>query len=121
CAGVRFDRQYQDRVVAAVCARREGTVAGVGDAGAAIIDRGYKEVILWDDTFVRYNEPHIGIAAVEILEALGVHVLLAHRRKCCGRPAFSQGNLDTAAKFGEHNINLLSSLQNASPTRTSNP
>jgi FAD/FMN-containing dehydrogenase/Fe-S oxidoreductase len=79
------------------------------------------DVILWDDTFVRYNEPHIGIAAVKVLEALGVHVLLAHRRKCCGRPAFSQGNLDTAAKFGEHNINLLSSLQNASPTRTSNP
>jgi FAD/FMN-containing dehydrogenase/Fe-S oxidoreductase len=83
-------------------------------------DDGQHEVILWDDTFVRYNEPHIGVAAVKVLEALGVHVLLAHGRKCCGRPAFSQGNLDTAAKFGEHNINLLSSLQNASPARTSN-
>ncbi len=69
------------------------------------------DVILWDDTFVRYNEPHIGIAAVEILEALGVRVSLAHGRKCCGRPAFSQGNLDTAAAFGEHNIKVLSSLQ----------
>src|SRR5207248_1313314 len=75
------------------------------------------DVILWDDTFVRYNEPHIGIAAIKVLEALGVRVSLAHGRKCCGRPAFSQGNLDTAAKFGEHNINLLSSLQNASPLR----
>src|SRR6478735_2151037 len=28
-------------------------------------------VILWDDTFVRYHEPHIGIAAVRVLEALG--------------------------------------------------
>src|SRR5215510_4547198 len=27
-------------------------------------------VILWDDTFVRYNEPHIGIAAVKVLKAL---------------------------------------------------
>jgi FAD/FMN-containing dehydrogenase/Fe-S oxidoreductase len=78
------------------------------------------DVILWDDTFVRYNEPHIGIAAVKVLEALGVHVSLAHGRKCCGRPAFSQGNLDTAARFGQHNINLLSSVQNASPARTSN-
>src|SRR5205807_5843467 len=78
------------------------------------------DVVLWDDTFVRYNEPHIGIAAVKVLEALGLHVLLAHGRKCCGRPAFSQGNLDIAAKFGEHNINLLSSLQKASPARTSN-
>jgi FAD/FMN-containing dehydrogenase/Fe-S oxidoreductase len=74
------------------------------------------EVILWDDTFVRYNEPHIGIAAVKVLEALGLHISLVRGRKCCGRPAFSQGNLDTAAKFGEHNINLLSSFQNASPS-----
>src|SRR5439155_570683 len=44
----------------------------------------------------------------------------ARGRKCCGRPAFSQGNLDTAEKFGEHNINLLSSLQDASPARNSN-
>src|SRR5262249_42740014 len=28
-------------------------------------------VILWDDTFVRYHESHIGIAAVKVLEALG--------------------------------------------------
>src|SRR5437762_400018 len=103
-ASERFDRWFQKHAVAAVYDRRNAAVAGVGDPGAAIIDRGYKEVILWDDTFVRYNEPHIGIAAVKVLEALGVHVLLAHRRKCCGRPAFSQGNLDTAAKFAEHNI-----------------
>ena len=104
----RFDRWFEKR-----------TVAGVVDPGAGVNDRGYNNVILWDDTFVRYNEPHIGIAAVKVLEALGVHVSLAQGRKCCGRPAFSQGNLDLAAKFGEHNINLLSSLQNASSARVS--
>ncbi|MDQ2866880.1 MAG: FAD-binding protein [Verrucomicrobiota bacterium] len=72
-----------------------------------------QDVILWDDTFVRYHEPHIGKAAVRVLEALGCHVTLAHGRKCCGRPAFSQGNLDVAAKFGAHNLALLSSLQNS--------
>jgi Fe-S oxidoreductase len=76
------------------------------------------DVILWDDTFIRYNESHIGIAAVKVLEALGLHVSLVRGRKCCGRPAFSQGNLDLAAKFAEHNVRLLSSLQNASPART---
>jgi Fe-S oxidoreductase len=119
-ASERFDRWFAKRAV-----------AGVSDPGAAISnrgynkaaanDRGYKDVILWDDTFVRYNEPHIGIAAVNVLEALGLDVSLARGSKCCGRPAFSQGNLDTAAKFGEHNINLLSSLQNASPARNPNP
>ncbi|PYI93838.1 MAG: hypothetical protein DMF03_00170 [Verrucomicrobia bacterium] len=84
-------------------AKQKDTVAGVADPG-------YKKrgkVILWDDTFVRYNEPHIGKAAVKVLEALGLEVSLARRRKCCGRPAFSQGNLDAAAKLGAHNINLL--------------
>jgi Fe-S oxidoreductase len=68
-------------------------------------------VILWDDTFVRYHEPHIGIAAVKVLEALGFEVTLVKNRRCCGRPAFSQGNLDAAAKLGQHNVEILSSLQ----------
>ena len=65
------------------------------------------KVILWDDTFVRYHEPHIGIAAVKVLQALGFEVELAQDRQCCGRPAFSQGNLDYAAKLGQHNVDLL--------------
>ncbi|MEY2520122.1 MAG: hypothetical protein QOF24_1881 [Verrucomicrobiota bacterium] len=65
------------------------------------------EVILWDDTFVRYHEPHIGIAAVKVLEALGLSVSLVKGRKCCGRPAFSQGNLEAAAEMGRHNLDLL--------------
>lgn len=71
-------------------------------------------VILWDDTFVRYHEPHIGIAAVTLLKALGFEVSLAKNRRCCGRPAFSQGNLDATAKVGKHNVDLLSSLQYSS-------
>ncbi|MEY2532022.1 MAG: hypothetical protein QOI96_2107 [Verrucomicrobiota bacterium] len=67
-------------------------------------------VILWDDTFVRYNEPHIGIAAVKVLEAMGFEVALAQDRQCCGRPAFSQGNLEQAAELGTHNVELLCSL-----------
>jgi FAD/FMN-containing dehydrogenase/Fe-S oxidoreductase len=72
-------------------------------------------VILWDDTFVRYHEPRIGIAAVKVLEALGFEVALVKNRRCCGRPPFSVGNLETAAKLGKHNIGLL----NASTSRLS--
>jgi FAD/FMN-containing dehydrogenase/Fe-S oxidoreductase len=64
-------------------------------------------IILWDDTFARYHEPHIAIAAVKVLEAAGFYVTLAQKRKCCGRPAFSQGNLDEARKLGEHNFAIL--------------
>jgi len=71
------------------------------------------KVILWDDTFVRYHEPHIGFAAVKVLEALGFEVALAKNRRCCGRPAFSQGNLDLTEKLGKHNVDCLSSLQHS--------
>jgi len=72
-------------------------------------------VILWDDTFVRYHEPHIGMAAVKVLEAAGFEVELAQGRACCGRPAFSQGNLAEAMRFGQHNLDLLNASGDATP------
>jgi Fe-S oxidoreductase len=56
---------------------------------------------------VRYHEPHIGIAAVKVLEALRFEVSLVKDHRCCGRPAFSQGNLDAATKLAKHNISQL--------------
>jgi FAD/FMN-containing dehydrogenase/Fe-S oxidoreductase len=97
----RFDRWFHKHV-AALCEHRTNN--------ATVTDRRYKsrgEVILWDDTFVRYHEPHIGIAAVKVLEALGFEVSLVTGRKCCGRPAFSQGNLEAAREMGRHNLDLL--------------
>ncbi len=73
------------------------------------------EVILWDDTFVRYHEPQIGRAAVKVLEALGYRVRLVKNRSCCGRPAFSQGNLDRAARTGQHNLDLLLQTEKSVP------
>jgi Fe-S oxidoreductase len=72
-------------------------------------------VILWDDTFVRYHEPQIGIAAVRVLEAAGFEVALVRGRKCCGRPAFSQGHLDCARDFGRHNLALVLQQDQTSP------
>src|SRR5204862_7173329 len=111
-ANERFDRWFEKHAV-----------AGGADPGTAVNDRGYNrgKVILWDDTFVRYHEPHIGIAAVKVLEALGFEVALAKKRRCCGRPAFSQGNLDAAAKLGKHNVDLLTSLFSQQSTLNSQP
>ena len=71
------------------------------------------KVILWDDTFARYHEPEIGIAAVAVLEAAGFEVTLLARRKCCGRPAFSLGNLTEAARLGRHNLALVDQDEDA--------
>jgi Fe-S oxidoreductase len=73
------------------------------------------KVILWDDTFVRYHEPNIGIAAVKVLKALGFEVELLQNRKCCGRPAFSQGNLDAATEVGRHNVDLANATDSSTP------
>ena len=72
-------------------------------------------VVLWDDTFARYHEPHIGMAAVQVLEAAGFEVVLPQGRKCCGRPAFSQGHLDDATRAGSHNLGLFSNDTDNAP------
>lgn len=70
-------------------------------------------LVLWDDTSIRYYEPDIGRAAVAVLEAAGFEVVLPVHRKCCGRPAFSAGNLDEAERLGNHNIALLAATGDA--------
>ena len=84
----RFDRWFARRRPVPTVARR-------------------REVILWDDTWVRYHEPGIGKAAVAVLEAVGFAVRLAEGRACCGRPAASRGLLDEVRRLGEHNLALL--------------
>ena len=63
-------------------------------------------VVLFNDTFMNYNYPQIGIATVELLEAAGYRVELANTR-CCGRPMISKGLLGTAAAFARYNVDLL--------------
>jgi len=72
-------------------------------------------VILWDDTFTRYYEPHVGLSAVTVLEAAGFQVTVLMQRQCCGRPAFSQGNLDEVIKLGSHNLALLNADTDGAP------
>ena len=63
-------------------------------------------VALFNDTFMNYNYPEIGIAAVELLEAAGYRVQLANGQ-CCGRPMISKGLLDEAAAYARYNVDLL--------------
>lgn len=63
-------------------------------------------VVLFHDTFMDYNKPEIGYAAVEILEAAGYHVILPDK-VCCGRPMISKGMLDKARENAQINVNAL--------------
>jgi len=64
------------------------------------------EVVLFHDTFVTYNTPEIGRAAVEVLEAAGYRVALIDR-KCCGRPLISKGMLAEAREHAAWNVARL--------------
>ena len=68
--------------------------------------QGGKSVVLFNDTFMDYNYPQVGEAAVELLEAAGFRVTLANAR-CCGRPMISKGLLDEAADHAHYNVDLL--------------
>jgi len=64
------------------------------------------EVVLFHDTFVTYNMPEIGRAAVNLLEAGGYRVVLVDR-KCCGRPLISKGMLEEAREHSRWNVEQL--------------
>jgi len=69
-------------------------------------------VALWVDCFADRFEPEIGRAAVVVLEAVGFQVVLAGNQ-CCGRPAFSQGLIDTARTLAVANVSGLLPLARA--------
>ncbi|ONI84479.1 FAD-binding oxidoreductase [Actinosynnema sp. ALI-1.44] len=67
---------------------------------------GPAQVTFLADSFTTYTEPHIGQAAIELLERAGFAVELA-TGGCCGRSSFSKGLIDDAkAKAGK----LIASL-----------
>ncbi len=66
------------------------------------------EVILWADTFNNYFHPHIARAAVEVLEDAAFHVQVPEATMCCGRPLYDYGMLQTAGRYLERILRILS-------------
>jgi len=64
------------------------------------------DVVLFNDTFVTYNAPQIGQAAVGLLEKAGYRVVLVDK-KCCGRPLISKGMLEEAREHSRWNVEKL--------------
>ena len=73
--------------------------------GRAANERG--QVVFFHDTFTEHNEPHVGQAAIRVLEAAGYDVILPEGKKCCGRPAMSKGLLDEVKRLAAHNVTVL--------------
>ncbi len=69
-------------------------------------EKAAKQVVLFNDTFMNYNYPQVGKAAVAILEQAGYSVTLADSL-CCGRPMISKGLLYQAASNARRNVEQL--------------
>ena len=65
-----------------------------------------RRVVLFNDTYSNYYEPHIGVAAVELLEGCGYEVIIANAG-CCQRPRMSKGLVRAAKRDGEQTLRNL--------------
>lgn len=82
---------------------------GASSNGAAS-DRA--RVALFADTFMRFNYPEIGRAAVRVFEWLGYEVIVPDVT-CCGRPMISKGMLAAARTHAQRNLAALLPLARA--------
>jgi FAD/FMN-containing dehydrogenase/Fe-S oxidoreductase len=74
-------------------------------------------VLLFPDTFMRFHEPEVGLAALSLLRWLSSVVLPGGRHdsglpvpsdlRCCGRPMISNGMLTEAVANARHNVERL--------------
>jgi FAD/FMN-containing dehydrogenase/Fe-S oxidoreductase len=64
-------------------------------------------VVLWPDSFTNYFHPHVGQAAVEVLESAGWRVELPREPLCCGLTWISTGQLATAKKVLAKTVRAL--------------
>jgi FAD/FMN-containing dehydrogenase/Fe-S oxidoreductase len=75
--------------------------------GSASADVGDRKVVFFHDTFMEYNEPQVGQAAIKVLHSAGYSPIILKDKIDSGRPAVSKGLLDLAAKSAKHNLILL--------------
>jgi FAD/FMN-containing dehydrogenase/Fe-S oxidoreductase len=65
------------------------------------------EVLLWPDTFTDRFHPHVGKAAVDVMEAAGWKVKLPDQWLCCGLTWISTGQLDTGRRMLRRTVDAL--------------
>ncbi|MEV0842432.1 FAD-linked oxidase C-terminal domain-containing protein [Actinocatenispora sera] len=66
-----------------------------------------RTVVLWPDTFSNHFHPHVARAAVQVLEAAGLHVAVPEKPVCCGLTWISTGQLTTAKKVLRRTVAAL--------------
>ena len=66
-----------------------------------------KKVVFYPGCSINYNEPHIGVAFVKVMNKNGYEVLLDEKFNCCGSPLVVTGYLDEAHEHAENNTERI--------------
>jgi L-lactate dehydrogenase complex protein LldE len=56
---------------------------------------------------VEHVRPQVGLAAVRVLERLGLRVAVPDGQTCCGQPAFNAGDREDARRMARHTLDVL--------------
>ena len=67
------------------------------------------KLYLFNDEFTNYNDTHIGITTIKLLNALGYEVIIPKHEES-GRTFISKGFLAKATKLAKKNVELLSTI-----------
>ena len=65
------------------------------------------ETVLFQTCYVQHNEPQIGKDTLEVLEKNKVDCACLKGLRCCGMPAWEQGDLETLRVNAKHNLEIL--------------
>lgn len=66
-----------------------------------------RRVVLWPDTFNNFFRPGAAIAAVEVLDRMGIEVVVPGEHVCCGRALYDWGMLATAKRLLARTLSVL--------------
>ncbi len=69
--------------------------------------RGDRTVVVWPDSFTNNYQPHVGRAAVAVLEAAGFDVVIPDAAVCCGLTWVSTGQLGMAQRVFRRTLHAL--------------
>ena len=90
---------------------RNTLVKRVEARGGSPVKDPVRRVAYFVDLYANYNDPNLGMAAVEALEAAGCEVILPPQR-WSGYPYIGYGDLDGARMIADENVRLLAPLVN---------
>jgi glycerol-3-phosphate dehydrogenase subunit C len=66
-----------------------------------------KKVVFFPGCFINDNEPQVGVAFVQVMNANGYEVLVDKKFNCCGSPLVVCGYLDEAKEHAHNNVSRI--------------